>query len=651
MNNLSLQRKQLGEWLQQSIIIFTGAGISFSNPAAIPTANKINMTIWDHIYSLLFLDEHLDAKVRNARDELLSEVKMETYFEVFKRNGIPQMVNCFNVFSNSLPNIDHLVIALLCKTGLIKAIFTLNFDNLHEKALSLLNVPYKSLIKDSDFEHFSKSDTFEIPIFHLHNGIDENYKTDLRYLNTTNSNVTYPLPKGKDKIFREYLQKYPIMCAGYSNNDFDTIGYITIYSKKIIWYSHFEEEIEPLGAQVQKLKNNNDKDFLHIIRNPKILSEYQFADVIENSLPLYKEAINELRQSIPVNGYLLVDEKIHQIKQYFIKNLQNTFLARIILSDLFGIITKEKLAIELLEFQNDRYKNLAKDLIYYRSAVLRHCYEQLGKMNQAIHHAKIIFKYAPENKKIRNKIILSSSILGKWKRQPYNLILLLRFELQSFSIRKQIYSSKEKPINKTLENQYHFDRADLFDYIGNYLFYPSVLFARFYFPNSDSFTTDRIEKFLNTNFLSHIDKIIQKITRKLTSKIIKKALRHYETVQSDFSKTTGTAYLCLFRSIENLSFLGEFTSVKEKIKFIENGRNYFNFTKREHGLGNLNLALYVYNKCRGDTTKSTDDLWNNAWEQYGKHYSGLFKGVVLKFRFKNGLEPSNSTFTVARAGR
>ena len=165
------QRKALNEWLQNGVILFTGAGISFSAPSEIPTSYKVNEVIRDAILKLSVISKEIYTKAQESISKRFSEIRMETFFEVFLRNGFNNILDCLLIFEKSKPNLDHYSIAQSCKLGYINAIFTLNFDYLQEQAMEMMGVPFKSFLREEDFElDLSSKNNSYIPIYHLHNG-------------------------------------------------------------------------------------------------------------------------------------------------------------------------------------------------------------------------------------------------------------------------------------------------------------------------------------------------------------------------------------------------------------------------------------------------------------------------------------------------
>ena len=106
---------------------------------------------------------------------------MQDLVEIF---GI-SAYDIFNVFKNSTPNLNHFLIAKMAKHGLIKRVFTTNFDMLIEKALAKEGVKYHAIESDHDFADYlvNPENYNNFPVFKLHGTItftDENKEKETR---------------------------------------------------------------------------------------------------------------------------------------------------------------------------------------------------------------------------------------------------------------------------------------------------------------------------------------------------------------------------------------------------------------------------------------------------------------------------------------
>ncbi len=123
---------------KKQINLFCGAGISFHS--GIPIANNI-------IYQVLY-------ELRVSNDEIQKILKLnfpfEAFFEIFAEQKEPEQLSSINellkIFQSEYTSTTHQFIALLAKLGVIKTIFTTNFDELIERALE-----EEGLTKGNDF--------------------------------------------------------------------------------------------------------------------------------------------------------------------------------------------------------------------------------------------------------------------------------------------------------------------------------------------------------------------------------------------------------------------------------------------------------------------------------------------------------------------
>lgn len=633
MNDLN-QRKKLGKFLQKGVILFSGAGISISPPSEIPTTNKVNSVLIKSIFNSSDLTPKINLKAQTAVNKRFSNIRMETLFEVFLRNGFDNVLNCLTIFEKSEPNLDHFSIAQLCKKGVIKAIFTLNFDYLQEQALNKLGVSFKPFLKEEDYRlSLSTINKSFIPVFHLHNGFIPGEEQNLSHLNAATSKVKSHLPKLKSDMFIHYLKKYPILCVGYSNKDIDTFPIIATHSGTVIWYSHFPQEIEPLGEQVIELKNKKENDFIHLIRCEMELNENCFSDVLTNSFNEDILQTKELKPFIAENSPLSVEDKLEHISKFINQTISSSVKANIVLADLLDIISEREIALELITTEIGEDKSLFDYEIFSRARILRHIYERLGKSHIALNYSKDLLKYSNESQKMTYLILHAGALNGIWKKDPYRIGILIKYLLIRFRLsQRKILLTNDASIH----NNYHFECGDFLDFIGSYLFYPSVIYLRLLSKFSEKLNFNK-EYYLNNRLLIQLDKIIHKTLRPLFHSIQNKAITYYEKTLISKDSAPGFVYLCICRCVEILSFQKRFEEAEKYIPILKEGLNYFEWTNEVHGKGNIYLALYCfyYNQRSNQPLDDIKKYLDLAANSYGSHYSGLFKCHIIEFRMKN----------------
>ncbi len=213
---------------RKEIVFFTGAGISYDEPAGLPLANDfkrgIIKTLCENQIALKGKDKNI---LRNIR-----ELRPETLFQILYESLGDKGLGIINILKKGQPNVIHLFIAELAKRGYTPAVLTTNFDSLIEKA-----------IKEYEFVQISSEEEYQkwevkgnkFTIFKLHGTLeDEKGEDKIKTIQATLHQVGRPLGKGKTKILKHFLKNYHIVFLGYSGlDDFDIFPILlTTKSKK-----------------------------------------------------------------------------------------------------------------------------------------------------------------------------------------------------------------------------------------------------------------------------------------------------------------------------------------------------------------------------------------------------------------------------------
>lgn len=637
------QNKDISNLIKNGFIAFTGAGISFSYPSSIPTSETIKRIIWQELNSHLIYYQDLKTSINNRMSYLLPQIKLETMFEVFLRRGVINIFDTLQVFNQSKPNLDHYLFGLFCKLGYLKAIFTLNFDLLHEKALEAFHLPYTSFLKDTDYKPETKiSEYIGTPIFHLHNGFLPN-DNETSHLNAATSLVRTSLPYDKASILISYLKKYPILCAGYSNNDLDTFIYILKYSKKILWYSHYSEDIEPLPPDVTTVKNVLGENFIHLTRGEHNKIESTFNDVLFNRIPelqIHKENLIALENPFGVTS---LEEKEQIIKEQIHEKIRSPIQAIIIIADLLDLITERELALELIKKYDLLRLNLDNELLASTASILTHIYDRMGQPKLALRYSKIGILRTSGDERLANMINFASALLGAWKKEAYNVHYLFRYLFMRSKINSE-FEDNIASISIDLINRWNFEKGDFYDFLSGYFFFPSILFLRLIVNQNSDFNKKNLARYFSNKYLKKLDLLMIDILGNLIKSWQNKAIFYYTQVLKDEESTRGYYYLCMCRYIEILCFQSRLTEAEDYIPLLNRGLSYFDFSNEKHGKGNIYLALYYYlsKKNIEEPTKQPDEYLSKARESYGTHFSGLFKSNILEFRVRNKVFLPNS---------
>ena len=142
----SENKKELSEFISckfntREFVLFCGAGISFNS--GIPLANQLQSQILSEVFLRQIpkhcswgshpLGDNFAKSKKRIKDIMASSAPFEVIMEGALMNGNSDILEVFNSKS---PNFNHLSIANLAKSGILKTIYTTNFDTLIEQAIN-----------------------------------------------------------------------------------------------------------------------------------------------------------------------------------------------------------------------------------------------------------------------------------------------------------------------------------------------------------------------------------------------------------------------------------------------------------------------------------------------------------------------------------
>lgn len=229
--------------------IFCGAGISFNSGLPIVT------DLLKYILSIL------DVNNADANKILQSNLPFEAFIQTLTDEV--SVDNILEIFSKGEPNSNHQLIAGLIKLGLVKTVFTTNFDTLIEKSL------YKiGLIEGIDYQVFSSENEFKnidwqsdlIKIIKIHGCISNKKEMAI----TLELVARKTIDQHKEKVISSFFCKSinpTVIILGYSCSDlFDIsplIESIEDNKSEILIFEHnfLENEIRIEDISLKQQKN------------------------------------------------------------------------------------------------------------------------------------------------------------------------------------------------------------------------------------------------------------------------------------------------------------------------------------------------------------------------------------------------------------
>lgn len=247
---------------KNNISFFCGAGISFNS--GIPVVDSITIEILETLIKDKTEAKELHAVLKQRKRPF--EAFMQT---IINLSGDDQLLDIFNL---GYPNANHLLIAHCCKVGIVKQIYTTNFDLLIENAFKIVG-----LEKDKDYLVFSNEKEFKkgvylikkndkrIKLFKLHGSIHD--KTTIR--TTLESIGKNDWLTERSKVIQyafSYKPKSAAIIQGYSFSDFFDINTVLVKLKKtkqILCVEHVNEigKGKLLDLTTEKLSVNLLKTF------------------------------------------------------------------------------------------------------------------------------------------------------------------------------------------------------------------------------------------------------------------------------------------------------------------------------------------------------------------------------------------------------
>ncbi|NVN97377.1 SIR2 family protein [Candidatus Nomurabacteria bacterium] len=222
------------------VSLMIGAGISVPLPTGLPLHTEI-------VRSLMRLDWFEGEEKFPITDERLIEtvsnsLRLEHIFSIFYEWWEHDPGKLILQFKDAEPNWYHHQIADLVEAGIIKDIYTTNFDLCIEKALLAQSIPFKQIINQSDL---LTTPNDHIKVVKLHGSsckIEDLLNEDATahgLITTLESMSKGGIEPWKANLLRDSIETNGIICLGYSGKDFDiNPNFREITHQKILWVNH-----------------------------------------------------------------------------------------------------------------------------------------------------------------------------------------------------------------------------------------------------------------------------------------------------------------------------------------------------------------------------------------------------------------------------
>src|SRR4029077_13642933 len=152
------------------LLVFAGAGISMAQPSCLPNWKGFNRALLEEVkksaLALPALPNDAAAAIRRIdfeklevegfSDTVVSSFAGESYFPILE------------VLDSEQTNAHHRAIAELARRGACRALVTTNFDQLLERALQEVGVPYDAFVAPDDYRRDPKT---ECSIYKIHGSV------------------------------------------------------------------------------------------------------------------------------------------------------------------------------------------------------------------------------------------------------------------------------------------------------------------------------------------------------------------------------------------------------------------------------------------------------------------------------------------------
>ncbi len=243
-----------------------GAGISNPSPTSLPLTSEI----MKEFLGYLVPSEEKDYILQ------LNSLRFEQIIELVQKY-LDKNLSFIDDFDKREPNLLHHFLATAIKNGYY--VVTTNFDSMIEKALlKIVRIPdnvlpvitRKDFIAHSDPELEFSSGKF--PLYKIH-GSKTNYLTKestkdslvttLTDLGKEGVDQTFSIAPFKKLAFSNLIQDRTLVVMGYSGGDDFDISPTLLELQNlstIIWINHSKDDITPLNAVINRLKQNELTD-------------------------------------------------------------------------------------------------------------------------------------------------------------------------------------------------------------------------------------------------------------------------------------------------------------------------------------------------------------------------------------------------------
>lgn len=240
--------------------LLVGAGISVPFPTCLPLTLEITKSIME--LDWFYGDEKFPIEDEALINKIASKVRLEHLLSVFHEWKGHDPGKLIAQFGDAAPNFYHKKIAELAAQGMLKRIFTTNFDLCIKKALDEKGIQYQQL---TDQEDYANLDENKLHVIKLHGTVmrtDSGYTT--KGLIATLESFFKGMPNWRAMHFKSSIDMYGLVCLGYSGNDAFDITPIVRENpdQRIVWLFRKQPDLKRYREAIHTLEISKSRQIV-----------------------------------------------------------------------------------------------------------------------------------------------------------------------------------------------------------------------------------------------------------------------------------------------------------------------------------------------------------------------------------------------------
>ena len=240
--------------------LLVGADISVPFPTCLPLTLEITKSIMN--LDWFYGDEKFPIEDEALIIKIASKVRLEHLLSVFHEWKGQDPGKLIAQFGDADPNFYHKKIAELSDQGILKRIFTTNFDLCIEKALDEKGIQYQQLTDQEDYVNIDEN---KLQVIKLHGTvIRSNSSYTTKGLIATLESMFKGMPAWRATHFQRSIEMYNLVCIGYSGNDSFDITPILREDpdQRIVWVFRKQPDLKRYREAIHTLQISNSRQIV-----------------------------------------------------------------------------------------------------------------------------------------------------------------------------------------------------------------------------------------------------------------------------------------------------------------------------------------------------------------------------------------------------